>query len=640
MNGQKAVTTNGIFERPKFELKGRPIDPAKKAAELAQAAKNVKGAVTDTPVLRKRVTSLFKFSKKDILKLIPKVNLDIDIDIGISFPKVKLPSPPQFGNFGSLLPEVPKFKFPKPSFPNLDLGINLNLDISIPVPSFPNINLDNLLSIGSNILGDFNTRLAGANAKEVRMLPTEELNQGGFIDVKFKSGTGEGELIEGVSHLEVEESIESLYRTGKMVIEERRGFTENTNITNTFDNESVVVRFQNRFEQESDFREISFGLFDMQDEPENNRTIFKLKEEPFFSNYHKQSISKSYTSLPADKIIKDILATYVTKGGITGPGDLEPVLPIYPCPNTNPISNIEYLQPRSNDGPIKVFNISNKTETTTIVAPLKKMMEGKLYKQELDIFPSPTNLTKDGFKLNEWVLYGPKNERIANSSLRGESVISFSHNSNKKASNYSNNNGEANYGKGQKGETRSYAETMTGDYKEGVESNPSNTGKFTPQNKDTFASKSGKTIIDYDDKVVARAKMKSRFREDYYDNLMLKIVLPGLSQINVGQIFDIVLPNYIDREDKNTLISGKWMLHTMKHVVTRSDGGPVRGRVKEGVTSTKLGYNIECFFFRSGYELPQEHRKATPVLPGLESNEAQNQFNDDGFNEAQGTGLA
>jgi hypothetical protein len=444
--------------------------------------------------------------------------------------------------------------------------------------------------------------LDGATTSKDLSIPSgiESPYQAGMPEVFFKSSTGEEKRIDEINYIEIYESMDELYRTGTLTINDKRGFVELTGITNTFEGEYIKVSVRNRFEKGR--RTIKFGIYDMVDEPWNNKTIYKLREEPFFTNLNKKVVNKSFSGVRATQIIANILGDDVDVPSLNLIENTQddPKFPSFICPNWSPEKCIKYLSKYSEQGPIKVFNVSLEEDIVTMIAPLERFMAGQVYNSEFNIFPSDSLTVKNGIRLNKWTLYGPSSNDVKNE-LSGETIMTFNYFSGDGYREEYKSFGVDDYEFSDVNK-KSYATIIGGNFKEGVKKVTDNLGKSLFHKKEKKSTSEHQLCIDVEEKPLVQAKIKSNFIKSFHDEIMLKVVLPPSNNINVGQIFNITLPSEIQPDIGNNVndsLSGKWLLWKMDHKIT-----PL---------GTRLKYELHCYFLRTGFSIPLESRNTDKV---------------------------
>jgi hypothetical protein len=274
------------------------------------------------------------------------------------------------------------------------------------------------------------------------------------------------------------------------------------------------------------------------------------------------------------------------------------MFPSFIFPNWEPLKCVQYLTQYCKQGPIKIFNISKEEDTITVITPLNMLMNGLVYNKQFDIVPSASELTNGPFKLNNWYIYGVSHNDNINS-LSGETVISFSYFRGDELMDLTNiGTGDFLYTDNKK---KSYGATIGGTFDKGVSQIVSkNLGSYALHKKSLKSTNQHRVTIDVEEKPLIEAKIQSRFRQSFHDELMLYTILPGNSAVNVGQIFNIVLPSQAQPQNinepggVNTSLSGKWLLWKIIH--------------KTEIVQNRLKYEMHCYFYRTGYAIAYETR--------------------------------
>jgi hypothetical protein len=353
----------------------------------------------------------------------------------------------------------------------------------------------------------------------------------------------------------------------------------------------------------------------------SRKVTFKLFEEPFFVNFHKQQYGDSYKENTAIEIVNNLLVKRIGANSIKCvKGDEDPIIPSFIIPNWTAKKTIQYLQNYVDGGPLKVFNISKDEKIITMVAPLTKFIDNKVYSQTLKIVPASTQFTKEALKLGPYEIWGI-NEMQEINFLRGETVMSFDYmygDKNKKTEKIGNfidfpkkGKDKYKYGEGEEEyqlQKRSYGSVLSGKYTEGLKKTK-HLGNFTTHIKDDTSKIDHIYTLDVDPKPLIQTKLLNRFNQSYFDSFMLHTVLPHKMEINVGQIFDISIPSIMQPSNSDEAfmpdetLSGKWMLWKMEHVlkfVNVSDGTKKSG---------KIMYELHCYFVKTSYEKSYRAKK-------------------------------
>jgi len=419
----------------------------------------------------------------------------------------------------------------------------------------------------------------------------------GFIKTIFNSN-GKEYAISNAYNIEILESMDMLYRTGTITIEDKYGFVDLTGVTNTLEGETLDITLLNKFEGDKG-RTIKFGMYGMVDTPWENKTTYKLFEDPIFTNLNKNVTMRSYSNVRADQLIANVMAVDGQVQNIrfieeTG----DPKFPTFIFPNVTLDQCIRYLSSCSYNGPIKAFNISKGRDTVMVIASLQKFIDGSVYSSPIQkIVPSTSELMRDAIKLGEYTIFGvSETDRI--NEVVGESVICFDYFSGsdkKDLKTFDKNKYEFD-----SLTDKNYATNIGGEFKNAHSFMSSKLGEKLCHKKELSSTASHIISIDSDERPLVQAKLKSRFRQAFHDEFMLRIVLPGYSEINIGQIFDIIIPSEVQpkninlAQNSNPNFSGKWLLWKIKHKTT--------------VVDNRIHYKMVCDFYRTGFVVPRESR--------------------------------
>jgi hypothetical protein len=145
--------------------------------------------------------------------------------------------------------------------------------------------------------------------------------------------------------------------------------------------------------------------------------------------------------------------------------------------------------------------------------------------------------------------------------------------------------------------------TLGGNFEEGTKLASSPLGSQAFHNIKSKSKAKQLVTMDADDNKLSQAKMITRFFQSFHDEVMLYTILPGISFINVGQVFDITIPS-VDQSRRigstpiiDETLSGKWLLWKINHKVTMMAGGRPK-------------YEMHCYFLRTGYNIAPDFRKA------------------------------
>jgi hypothetical protein len=421
--------------------------------------------------------------------------------------------------------------------------------------------------------------------------------------------------------VKIYESMDQHYRYGELVLHDQEGLMEFTSLYNTYDGEQIEVYTKTTYEGEK-FRKFTFSLYDCKVEnldgndleKKTRKITYKMYEEPFFVNYHKNSHGDSYKENTAIEIVNNLLASRIGSESIkVVKGDKDPILPSFIIPNWSVKKTIQYLQNYVDGGPLKVFNISKGEDTITIVAPLTKFIDGKVYPNEFTLAPSSTQFTKNSMKLGKYEIWGI-NEMQEINFLRGETTMSFDYmygDEDKKGGGITNftdfpvkgkdkytyNEGESEY----EITKRTHGAVLSGKYTEGLKKTK-HLGSFTTHIKDDTSQIDHIYSMDVDPKPLIQTKQLNRFASSYFDSFMLHTVLPHSGEINVGQLFNILIPSTTQPSDPTVAflpdetLSGKWMLWKMEHSVrfVKDQRNPTN--------SGRVMYELHCYFVKTSYE--------------------------------------
>jgi len=420
--------------------------------------------------------------------------------------------------------------------------------------------------------------------------------------VSYVNLSGVDSLTEGVYKIIINESMDLMYRTGTIEICEKRGYLNRTNVFNTLEGEKLRIRLKGKFESNI-FRTFDFDLIECQDVAWANRTGYQLVEAPFYRNYSKELIGRSYDNVKATELIGNILGKDVKTPALKIiENSADPKFSTFIFPNWSAEKCIRYLSSFSDKGPIKVFNVSIVNNTVTVVAPLHYFLSGQVYTEKFDIFPSPSDKVQNGFRLNEWRIYGPKLGDSTNA-VAGESAIAFNYLSEKEKSDLNTFTSDDYKFKKENGEE--YAASIGGVYSKGVKLFKNTLGSRKIQ-ADSSSVKNHSLFLTPEEKGITKAKLKSNFMQSYYNDLMLTCKLRGDHRVNVGQIFKITIPDTVQEQGISAQkamesLTGDWLLHDIVHVME-----PIAG-------TAEMSYVLECTFYRVGLEKVNYDRNYGPI---------------------------
>jgi len=440
----------------------------------------------------------------------------------------------------------------------------------------------------------------------------EPIYQSGILDFVFEGIELKDQKFLESFDLVIHEKMDQLYRYGEMTIYDNNGFVEFSSITNTWDDEHLEITLRNRYEGDNG-RTFKFGLYGLEQtpldyvglEPRNKKIKYKLYEEPFYTNYHREIYGDSYNDNTANQIIASVLAKRVKAENIKMvEGEKDPKIISFVNPNWSTKKLIKYMQFYGDKGPIKVFNVSKGDDTITIVSTLGKLISGEVYPHEMDMVPSISEKVQGAFKLGPYKIYGP-NEMHNINSLSGETIITFDYfqgkdtpkdlddfpEKDKEKYKFDEGNEEFALNK------RTPASILSGKFKEALKK-AEHLGKKLLYKKDKKSNQKHGYFIDVEEKSLVEAKMFNRFNEAYLKSgMMLYTILPGNKEINIGQIWNIEIPsNQQDKKissngEKDETLSGKWILWNIDHKVRSSAG---EGRVV---------YELHCYFLKTGLDI-------------------------------------
>lgn len=441
---------------------------------------------------------------------------------------------------------------------------------------------------------------------------TPPLQKAGVIDIILKNTQGQEFRLSDSYDVEVEESIDHLYRVGSFTIYDYHGTREFTSMLNTLEGETLEVIFRNNYEQES-LRGIKFGLYNFMEEPIDGgafnkvlrKNIFQIIEEPFFNDYNSRTYGTSFNGNTSIEMIASLLATKSKQENLKiVVGNNDPIFPSFIVPNWNIKEVINYLKHFCDGGPVKVFNVTKQRDPVTVVAPLQKIMDGKIFSTIPKIYPSATLKTEDGLPLGPYVIYGPRDGCIRNC-LSGQTILSYDYFYGKKNGKTElkafadNDYAKYEYSKGVPDfndlSDRSYGNILSGNYGQGSKL-VKNIGNYLMFKKDKRSWQDHDIQIDSMEKPLIQAKLKNNFYHAYYNQIMLYTILPGNSSYNVGMVFDIILPSVnqggnAELGQADETLSGKWMLWKMIHKVSKTKFG------------ADIKYVMHCYFVKTGLEL-------------------------------------
>jgi len=443
------------------------------------------------------------------------------------------------------------------------------------------------------------TSVVSTDKQAPKQTQSETTFIGGKAICEFTKKDGTVFSTEYVNEIEIVESIDQLYRTGNIIIREPYGFVEASGVVNTLEGERITIKLKND-KEDGRTRDFDFAMTDMKTRPYERFASYNLYEEPFFTNLYKQNIVKSYQSESASDIILDIVADDLAAGKIKYIGNsADPKIPNFIVPFWNAEKTIKYLTRYSEQGPIKIFNITVDNQTITVIATLDQLMRGQLFTEILTIQPQLSQESDGTLQLNDWTIFG-NDKSDAMNDLMGKSVINFSYFAGKKQ------DALMSYKEGtfefDESREKNYLSTISGDYANGV------TDKITPNDLggQLLYEKASKSAVnhsieyDVDEKPLTKAKLISDFRVCYHDQLVLYCLLPGSSYVNIGQIYNVVFPSQVQPHgdlpnEEDTNFGGKWLLWKIVHKYT-----PTGGRQK---------YEMHCYFYRTGYNIATPYKK-------------------------------
>jgi hypothetical protein len=446
------------------------------------------------------------------------------------------------------------------------------------------------------------------------------LFEGGIAEIVFNGlGQEPGLRMPDSFEVTIYESMDQLYRYGELVYYDNDGLVELASLYNTYEGEEIEIYTKGTYESEK-LRKFTFGLFDCRVEnldgnelsKRRRKITYKLYEVPFFINYHKNSQGDSYKENTAIQIVNNLLADRVGATSIKAvDADKDPILPSFIIPNWSVKKTIQYLQNYVAGGPLKVFNISQMEETVTMVAPLTKFIEGKVFPDKYTLTPSASQFSGDGMKLGPYEIWGI-NELQEINFLRGETTMSFDYmygDEEEKGSSIGNftdfpkkgkdkyryNEGESEYELSK----RSYGSVLSGKYTEGLKKTP-HLGNFTTHIKDQMSQIDHIYTMDVDPKPLIEAKQLNKFADSYFDSFMLHTIIPHSAQFNVGQLFRILIPSvnqprtFTEAFIQDETLSGDWLLWKMEHKMSFVDDPKTK--------SGRPMYELHCFFVKTSYE--------------------------------------
>lgn len=491
------------------------------------------------------------------------------------------------------------------------------------MPNIKKTLLKREISIPSNIVTDYtsatikgNTDFLSSTSISIPSVPSttfgspsdypsgqETIYQSGLCEFVFDSLTSKGARLPESFNFEIEECIDNLYRTGTITFVTNRGLVEHSNIVNTFEGETLSITLKSRRET-GEGRVIKFGLYDMQTDPKERVTSYSLFEEPFFTNLHKESLGNSYSSASASQIIASILSKTVKAQSIKMvPDTSDPKFSSFILPNWSPNKAIKYLSQYGKKGPIKTFNISLGQKTVTIVGSLNQLMNSKIYPSSMNGFkmiPSVTENVSNAIKLGPYKILGVSHTDVINS-LSGETVITFNHLGDpQKEGAMFDNNVNYEYTSNYK-DKKTYMATLAGSFKDGVKIAKSPLGNEAFHKIQTKSNSKQKISMDADENELAQAKLISRFYQSFHDEVVLYTILPGIQTVNVGQVFDVILPSSDQKPYTSSTpvsdesLSGSWLLWKLIHKVVMMDGGRPK-------------YEMHCYFLRTGFNKSSNFR--------------------------------
>jgi hypothetical protein len=431
----------------------------------------------------------------------------------------------------------------------------------------------------------------------------ESLFQSGTASIVYKSVGSTSKNMPETYQITINECFDELYRTGKITFYDLQGMVEFSGLYTTYEKEKISLTLRNKFEGDLG-RTFDFHLYNMREETLDAESTFKrhriieydLQEAPFFKNYYNAVYGDSYKENTAIQIVSELMANKIKSENIKiVNGDNDPLIPSFIIPNWNVRKTIEYLSNYCDKGPLKVFNVSQGDKTVTIIAPLSKIVQNRIYPSTYKIAPSVSEACQY-IRLNNFVIYGPRDCDEVNT-MSGQTIMSFDYFKGTEDTlqfkhysslpNYSYDAGEPRYWL----RNRTYGSIISGEYYKGAQLLDSK-GHVLLQKKETKNNSKQWYDIDVEPKKMVQAKILNRFNAAYFDQMMLYSVMPGNRNINVGQTFDITIPsvnqsaNIADGGVADESLSGKWILWKIRHEITIPPN------------SKRPKYEMHCYFLR------------------------------------------
>ena len=436
---------------------------------------------------------------------------------------------------------------------------------------------------------------------------TEQGSSGGRVASPdlYRAGpyqlTLNGAALPPFDYLEIEESIDMPFRTGKVIFTDSFGLVEKMNLLTTKEKDILEIELHHQYE-ESLGRKFRFGIYSIATsyvDPSRLNTTFKrneftIMEEPFYTNYYKKTIGDSFLEQAPMEMVGAILDKYIVKNGETlyAVDENSTIMPSFIVPHWSPIKTIMYLNKRAKNGPGKVFNVSIDGTPITVVTTLQKIFAGKVYPNKgPNIIPTLTNYSSGHLPLGaDYKIWGPS-EFDRKTFLNGESLMKFSYLGGSDPQPLPDfvEDSEANYTFSNKfaANKRDYASIIGGEYEKGINKVPQ-LGDLSVHDKEELTEKEHRYMMDVDPKKIVEHKMLNRFFESYHNQLTMSVTMPGFSVLIPGQIYHITFPSVEEKPDES--ITGDWILYKVKHIIKPNN-------------NAFITFESKCVFIRTGFEL-------------------------------------
>lgn len=453
--------------------------------------------------------------------------------------------------------------------------------------------------------------------------------------------------IKRVFSMVIVEDINNFYRTGKIVFEDTYDIVENWGFFGGRKKETITISLGLNIESTPQQLVYKFKIYNFNQQPtadslEKGIRIISadLIEETTFTDFNHAVVNRSFKNMTASEIILDILTTEGKVPDSYINIDKTPDDPIIPClivPFWSVEKCLKYLRQYVRGGPYKIFsthhnqNEKGVKETFCNVVSLKGLHEGYLNnllqkkRKLVDLYVSQSLASKSGYPISwKFGIQGPSEKDMRNE-LAGESIMLFDYftgNHEEKSNEvkdildnldiakYKFKEGDDRYVP----EKRTYKSLLSGVYHEGVKHQYlSNSGRYliheSEGSEHEFSSQYRKLVTEVESKKLSETKMHNRFYDAYYSQFTFQSDMPGYSDIQIGNMYNVILPGRA-REDKfgkieshNIPFSGHWLLARKVH--------KFRKKNKDAMYK----YDVDATFHKSGPEISnalnkvKDHRK-------------------------------